>query len=90
MGKIQFLQAGIFAFLLTQSEIYARQGIDLGRSTMADWIGGIARAVNPLAELIGRYVVSAAKLHADDAPVRVLDPRSWQDQDRAIMGACAR
>ena len=60
--------------LYRQSEIYARQGIDLDRSTLADWIGGIARAVHPLAELIGRYVVSAAKLHADDTPVPVLDP----------------
>jgi len=60
--------------LYRQSEIYARQGIDLDRSTLADWIGGIARAVTPLAELIGRYVVSAAKLHADDTPVPVLDP----------------
>jgi len=60
--------------LYRQSEIYARQGIDLDRSTLADWIGGIARAVHPLAELIGRYVVSASKLHADDTPVPVLDP----------------
>jgi transposase len=60
--------------LYRQSEIYARQGIDLDRSTLADWIGGIARLVNPLAELIGRHVVAAGKLHADDTPVPVLDP----------------
>jgi transposase len=60
--------------LYRQSAIYARQGIDLERSTLADWIGGIARLVTPLAELIGRYVVAAAKVHADDTPVPVLDP----------------
>ena len=60
--------------LYRQSEIYARQGIDLERSTLADWIGGIARLMTPLAELIGRYVVAAAKVHADDTPVPVLDP----------------
>jgi transposase len=60
--------------LYRQSEIYARQGIDLERSTLADWIGGIARLVKPLAELIGRYVVAATKLHADDTTVPVLDP----------------
>jgi transposase len=60
--------------LYRQSEIYARQGIDLERSTLADWIGGIARLVTPLAELIGRYVVAATKVHADDTPVPVLDP----------------
>jgi transposase len=60
--------------LYRQSEIYARQGIDLERSTLADWIGGIARLLTPLAELIGRYVVAANKVHADDTPVPVLDP----------------
>lgn len=60
--------------LYRQSGIYARQGIDLDRSTLADWIGGIARLVTPLAELIGRYVVAAGKVHADDTPVPVLDP----------------
>jgi hypothetical protein len=60
--------------LYRQSEIYARQGIDLDRSTLADWIGGIARLVNPLAGLIGRHVVAAGKVHADDTPVPVLDP----------------
>jgi len=60
--------------LYRQSVIYARQGIELERSTLADWIGGIARLVTPLAELIGRYVVAATKVHADDTPVPVLDP----------------
>lgn len=60
--------------LYRQSEIYARQGVDLDRSTLADWIGGISRLVSPLAELIGRYVTAADKVHADDTPVPVLDP----------------
>ena len=60
--------------LYRQSEIYARQGIDLDRSTLADWIGGISRLASPLAELIGRYVTAANKVHADDTTVPVLDP----------------
>jgi transposase len=60
--------------LYRQSEIYARQGIDLDRSTLADWIGGITRLVSPLAELIGRHVTAATKVHADDTTVPVLDP----------------
>lgn len=60
--------------LYRQSEIYARQGVDLERSTLAGWIGGIAELVSPLAEAIGRYVRAAAKLHADDTTVPVLDP----------------
>ena len=60
--------------LYRQSEIYARQGIDLERSTLADWIAGITRLATPLAELIGRYVIAATKIHADDTTVPVLDP----------------
>ncbi|MCL4761234.1 MAG: IS66 family transposase [Burkholderiales bacterium] len=60
--------------LYRQSEIYARQGVDLDRSTLADWVGGIARLVTPLAELIGRHVMAAGKVHADDTAVPVLDP----------------
>jgi len=60
--------------LYRQSEIYARQGVDLERSTLAGWIGAIAQLVTPLTEAIGRHVVAAAKVHADDTPVPVLDP----------------
>jgi len=57
-----------------QSEIYARQGIDLDRSTMAGWNGGIATLVEPLVDSVGRYVVAAGKIHGDDTSVPVLDP----------------
>jgi len=60
--------------LYRQSEIYARQGIDLDRSTMAGWIGPISTLVEPLVDAVGRYVVAGAKVHADDTPVPVLDP----------------
>jgi len=60
--------------LYRQSEIYARQGVDLERSTLAGWIAGVAELVTPLAEAIGRYVTAATKLHADDTTVPVLDP----------------
>jgi transposase len=62
--------------LYRQSEIYARQGIDLDRSTMAGWIGAISNLVEPLVDAIGRYVTAGAKIHADDTPVPVLDPGS--------------
>ena len=60
--------------LYRQSEIYARQGIDLDRSTMAGWIGAISSLVEPLVDAIGRHVIASAKIHADDTPVPVLDP----------------
>jgi len=62
--------------LYLQSEIYARQGIDLDRSTMAGWMGPISSLVEPLVDAIGRYVIAGGKIHADDTPIPVLDPGS--------------
>jgi transposase len=60
--------------LYRQSEIYARQGVELERSTMADWVGGCSRLLEPLVEALRRHVTAAGKLHADDTPVPVLAP----------------
>jgi transposase len=60
--------------LYRQSEIYARHGVELERSTMADWVGGCSRLLEPLVEALRRYVTAAGKLHADDTPVPVLAP----------------
>jgi transposase len=60
--------------LYRQSEIYAREGVELDRSTLADWVGGTSRLFEPLVEALRRHVMSAEKLHADDTPVPVLAP----------------
>ena len=60
--------------LYRQSDIYDREGVDLSRSTLANWVGGAAHTLQPLVELIRRYVLNAMKLHGDDIPVPVLDP----------------
>src|SRR5271168_940859 len=60
--------------LYRQSEIYAREGVELDRSTLADWVGGTSALLAPLVEALRRHVMSAAKLHADDTPVPVLAP----------------
>ena len=60
--------------LYRQSEIYAREGVELDRSTLADWVGGASALLDPLVEAIGRHVLDAEKLHADDTPVPVLCP----------------
>ncbi|MGH8377891.1 MAG: IS66 family transposase, partial [Gammaproteobacteria bacterium] len=60
--------------LYRQSEIYAREGVDLERSTLADWVGGTSALLGPLVEALRRHVMSATKLHADDTPVPVLAP----------------
>ncbi len=60
--------------LYRQSEIYAREGVELDRSTMAEWVGGCSRLLEPLVEALRHHVMSAEKLHADDTPVPVLAP----------------
>jgi transposase len=60
--------------LYRQAEIAARQGVELERSTLADWVGGISTLVQPLVQAIRQHVMTAEKLHADDTPVPVLAP----------------
>jgi transposase len=60
--------------LYRQAEIYARQGVELERATLADWVGGASEMLQPLVEALRRQVMSAEKLHADDTPVPVLAP----------------
>ena len=60
--------------LYRQAQIYAREGVELERSTMAEWVGQCFALLNPLTEALERYVLAAGKLHADDTPVPVLDP----------------
>ena len=60
--------------LYRQSEIYARSGVELERSTLADWVGQCSALLAPLANALNRYVLAGSKLHADDTPVPVLQP----------------
>ena len=60
--------------LYRQSQIYAREGIELERSTLAEWVGAASALMQPLVEALGAYVLAAEKLHADDTPVPVLAP----------------
>jgi transposase len=60
--------------LYRQSEIYGREGVDLERSTLADWVGATSALLDPLVEALRRYVFDCSKLHADDTPVPVLAP----------------
>jgi transposase len=60
--------------LYRQSTIYAREGLDLDRSTLADWVGQSAWLLEPLVEAIRRHVFAGEKIHGDDTPVPVLAP----------------
>ena len=52
-----------------QAGIYAREGVELDRSTLADWVGRSVFLLDPLAEAIGRHVRAGQVLHADDTTV---------------------
>lgn len=60
--------------LYRQSQIYARSGVELDRSTLARWAGEAGGLLEPLVEALRRYVMSADKLHGDDTPLPVLAP----------------
>lgn len=54
------------------SETYAREGIELSVSTIADWVGTCTATLTPLMALIDMHVRAAARLHGDDTAVPVL------------------
>jgi len=55
-----------------QSEMYAREGIDLDVSTLADWVGACTATLSPLVALIRDHVLAAERIHGDDTTVPVL------------------
>jgi transposase len=60
--------------LYRQSQIYARQGIALDRSTLADWVGRAAWHLRPVHERLLARLKASAKLFADETTAPVLDP----------------
>ena len=55
-----------------QSDIYAKEGIDLDVSTLADWVGACAATLAPLVDEIEKHVLAGERIHADDTTVPVL------------------
>ena len=68
--------------LYRQSQIYAREGVDLDRSTMADWVGKSTALLEPLAEAIAKRVKDGAALFADDTPLKMLAPGNKRPKQR--------
>ena len=66
--------------LYRQSRIFERDGLDLDRSTLADWVGKSTALVEPLAVAIGRHVQAGQALFADDTPVKMLTPGAGKTQ----------
>jgi transposase len=60
--------------LYRQSQMYGREGVDLDRSTLAKWVGEASHLLEPLVEVLRRYVMNTDKLHGDDTQIPVLAP----------------
>ncbi|MBN9268169.1 MAG: IS66 family transposase, partial [Hyphomicrobium sp.] len=60
--------------LYRQSQIFARHGVAIDRSTLAGWVGGACWWLEALQERLAAHVFASSKLFADDTPVPVLDP----------------
>ena len=68
--------------LYRQSRIFARDGIELDRSTLAGWVGKATALLEPLADAIGRHVLAGQALFADDTPVKLLPWNTAPAEDR--------
>ena len=72
LAMILFEKYGQHQPLNRQSERYAREGVDLSLSTLADQVGGCAVLLRPLYDLIRAHVLAGGRVHGDETPVPVL------------------
>jgi transposase len=72
LAQVLFGKYGMHLPLNRQSKAFAREGIELDVSTLADWVGASAATLMPLVEAIQTHVFAAERIHADDTPVPVL------------------
>jgi transposase len=72
LAHILFSKYGLHLPLNRQSAVYAREGVDLDVSTLADWVGAAAATLTPLVTEIRTHVFAAERIHADDTTVPVL------------------
>ncbi len=71
------------------SQIFAREGVDIDRSTMADWVGRSTTLLEPLADAIGGSCGAARRFLPDDTPVKMLAPGNKKTKNGAGLDLCA-
>lgn len=72
LAMILFEKFGQHQPLNRQAERYAREGVEISLSTLADQVGACAVALQPIHDLIRAHVLGAGRLHADDTTVPLL------------------
>ena len=70
--------------LYRQSEIYARSGVHIARSSMAQWLGMAGVGLLPLAQALREFVLGHAVVHADETPVSLLAPGRGKDRKSVV------
>jgi transposase len=75
-----------FLPLYRQAGIFARQGIDLDRSTLCDWVGRACWWLEPLWRLLHRHVMASTRIFADDTTLPVLDPGRGRTKTGRLWG----
>ena len=71
--------------LYRQSEIFARQGVELSRDLLSNWVDACCQLMTPLNDALYSYVMNTRKVHTDDTPVKVLAP-GGKRRNRTISG----
>lgn len=72
LAEIVFGKFGLHLPLHRQSQRFAREGVPIEVSTLADWVGAVTVALAPLVRLIEAHVRAGDRIHLDDTPVPVL------------------
>src|SRR3712207_2486903 len=72
--------------LYRQAQIFARQGIELDRSTLCDWVGWACWWLEPLWRLLRRHVTGSTRIFADDTRLPVLDPGRGRTKTGCLWG----
>ncbi|TBR16715.1 IS66 family transposase, partial [bacterium] len=72
LAMILYAKFALHQPLNRQSECFAREGVDLSLSTLADHVGSCAAVLKPLAKLIEEHVFKGERIHGDDTPVPLL------------------
>jgi transposase len=75
-----------FLPLYRQAQIFVRQGIELDRSTLCDWVGRACWWLEPLWRLLYRHVMSSTRIFADDTLLPVLDPGRGRTKTGRLWG----
>ncbi|WP_425508253.1 IS66 family transposase [Tahibacter soli] len=75
--------------LYRQQQIYQRSGVELARSTLADWTGAAGVALMPLVSAMKADLLQRPVIHADETPVALLDPGAGKTARAYLFAYCA-